>query len=210
MSCSYSELYVDLTMEMLGDMYDYAVNTLGFSIHDFHELFINSGIAYQIEIGNPTYIAGKNGCEVAKIVLEKSGLSINQEDIMYVDKSPEYWTGWVLAYYQWASGYRFRDIENFAPIVDTLVLYNTYHEMDISAYVDLMNKKQREYQEESRLRRLRAYIGLSQSELAKVAGVPLRQIQLFEQGERDINKTSGNTLCSLARALKCDMDDLLQ
>lgn len=35
-------------------------------------------------------------------------------------------------------------------------------------------------------------------------------MRLGKLGERDINKTSGNTLCSLARALKCDMDDLLQ
>ena len=45
------------------------------------------------------------------------------------------------------------------------------------------------FQNESRLKRLRSYVKLSQSQLALNAGMPLRQIQLFEQGQRDINKT---------------------
>jgi DNA-binding Xre family transcriptional regulator len=39
--------------------------------------------------------------------------------------------------------------------------------------------------------------------------VALRQIQLFEQGQRDISRTSGETLSQLSRALHCKIEDLL-
>lgn len=65
-------------------------------------------------------------------------------------------------------------------------------------------------QNESRLKRLREYVHLSQKQLAVDAGVALRQIQLFEQGQRDINKTQGDTLDKLAVALGCKIEDLLQ
>lgn len=61
----------------------------------------------------------------------------------------------------------------------------------------------------SMLRRLRTYAGLSQSQLAKRAEVPLRQIQLFEQCQRDISKTQGETLVRLARALNCRVEELI-
>ncbi|MFR7899190.1 MAG: hypothetical protein ACLU6Y_04635 [Ruminococcus sp.] len=46
-----------------------------------------------------TYVAGKTGCELVKEVIEIRGLLIPElEDEMYLDKSPEYWCGWALAY----------------------------------------------------------------------------------------------------------------
>jgi transcriptional regulator with XRE-family HTH domain len=76
--------------------------------------------------------------------------------------------------------------------------------------VEIMDDKFKEHKEESMLKRLRMYAGLSQRALAEKAGVPLRQIQLFEQGQRDINKTQGATLYQLAAALGCDMEMLLR
>ncbi len=60
--------------------------------------------------------------------------------------------------------------------------------------------------EGSRLKRLRTYAGLSQKMLADRSGVALRQIQLFEQNQRDISRAQGNTLLMLSRALNCHMD----
>ena len=52
--------------------------------------------------------------------------------------------------------------------------------------------------------------GLSQSELAELSGVPLRQIQLFEQRQRDINKTKAFDLYCLAKTLGCRSEELLE
>ena len=50
---------------------------------------------------HPRYVAGMNGCEFARVILDDVGAAYPEaEDEMYLDKSPEYWAGWALAYYQ--------------------------------------------------------------------------------------------------------------
>lgn len=208
--CAYDELYVVLAQRVLGDMFDYAINTLKFEASLFQKMFIASSISHQIEMGNPAYIAGMNGCELAKEVVSECGFDrFDEVDIMYVNKSAEYWIGWALAYYQWISNLKFSDIDKFAGIDELYNMYSVYHEMDIEIFVETMNEKSRAYTEVSRLKRFRKYAALSQSELARNAEVALRQIQLFEQGQRDINKTQGETLLKLSKAIGCEMKDLI-
>lgn len=206
---AYDEEYVTLAQRVMGDMLDYAVNTLNYELQNFYRMFLISGIARQFEIGNPAYVAGRNACEVAKEVIVLSGLDMPEaEDLMYLDKSLEYWTGWALAYYQWKSGQSFRQIDHAVSIDTVCAMYDPLHEADIEKFVYIMNEKL-EQQDVSRLRRLRTYAKLSQRQLAEAADVPVRQIQLFEQGERDINKTQGMTLLKLSRVLKCRPEELL-
>ena len=61
----------------------------------------------------------------------------------------------------------------------------------------------------SRLKFMREEKGLSQSELAKASGVPLRNIQAFEMGYRDINKAQVITVLLLAEALDCDVYEII-
>ncbi len=142
MAHAYNVLYLPLAQRVMGDMFDYAVNTLSIKIEEFFKMFLVSGMAHQFEIGNPTYIAGKNGCEVAREVINGcSDLNIEAEDIMYMDKSPEYWIGWALAYYQWQSSFPYRYINRLVPIESMYGMYKTLHEADISLFVDIMNEK---------------------------------------------------------------------
>ena len=206
----YDELYLPCCQRVMGDMYDYAVNTLSYDISAYHSMFLVSGMAVQFESGNPTYIAGKNGCEIAReVITHCTDRVIDKEDIMYTDKSREYWTGWSLSYYQWESCRTYREINRAVPIADICDMYTPLHEADISLFVRIMEEKMNSSDEESMLKRLRTYCGLSQSMLSKKSGVALRQIQLFEQGQRDITKTGGTTLFRLARALNCRMEDLV-
>ena len=68
-------------------------------------------------------------------------------------------------------------------------------------FVSAMDEKLAACYKETNLKRLRQYAGLSQSELAELSKVPLRQIQLFEQRQRNINHTTAVTVLMLARAL---------
>ena len=61
----------------------------------------------------------------------------------------------------------------------------------------------------SRLKFMREEKGLSQSELAKKSGVPLRNIQAYEQGYKDINKAQVITVLQLSEALECDVYDII-
>ena len=76
--------------------------------------------------------------------------------------------------------------------------------------MDRMDEHMRSTYPLTRLRIRRENCGLSQSELAAESGVSLRQIQLFEQRQRDINKTAAETLLQLSKALYCNMEDLME
>ena len=98
MNCAYDELYLQSAQRIVGDMLDFTVNTLELQMDEFYKYFLISSISHQIEIGNPTYVAGMNGCEVARLILDECGVDyLDADDIMYVDKSAEYWVGWSLA-----------------------------------------------------------------------------------------------------------------
>ena len=104
----------------------------------------------------------------------------------------------------------FMELLRAASLDKIIRMYPLYHEMDLSHFAERMDQLMKEAYPQTRLREHRSNCGLSQSELAAEADVPLRQIQLFEQGQRDINKTSAITLLKLSKALHCRMEDLLE
>ena len=60
------------------------------------------------------------------------------------------------------------------------------------------------------LKKLRESRGLSQAELAKISGVGLRSIQMYEQRVNDIDKAQAQTIYKLSRVIGCSMEDLLE
>ena len=62
----------------------------------------------------------------------------------------------------------------------------------------------------SNLKRIREESDLSQSKLADKSGVSVRMIQHYEQGVKDINKAQVGTVYKLAKALKVNIEDLIE
>lgn len=208
---AYSDDYLLTAQKILGDMLDYAVNEYEFEPDEFYKMFLVSDVSRQFQTGNPTYVAGKNGCEIVKEVIRSAGLVMDEiPDEMYLDKSPEYWVGWALAYYQWYTARSFMKIYKVATIEDLLKMYPVYHEMDIMKFVEAMNERWDQYYTETNLKRLRKISGLSQKELADLSGVAIRQIQLFEQRKRNINHTRAIDVLKLGKILGCKPEDLLE
>ena len=208
---AYDEIYVDSAQNVLGHAVDFAVMTLGLEPNMFGDAFAVSGASKQFAAGNPAYVAGMNGCELARKVLEETGAPFaDAEDAMYLDKSPEYWAGWALAYYQWFTGYSFMEVLTAVPLEQIVAMYPTYHEMDVSQFVEQMDRRMLDAYPQTKLRMRRETCGFSQSELSADADVPLRQIQLFEQRQRDINKCAAITLLKLSRSLHCSIEDLME
>ena len=129
---------------------------------------------------------------------------------MYLDKSPEYWCGWVLAFYQWYRGYSFLKIQKAVPIHMIMHMYSTMHETDILRFVETIDEKMKNYYTDTNLKYYRRLNGYSQSQLADESGVSLRQIQMFEQRRRHINKAGLETVIRLARTLHCQAEDLYE
>ena len=208
---AYDEMYLSSAQNILGHAVDFAVVTLSISPELFESCLAASNAARQFEKGNPSYVAGMNGCEFARRVLSESGLNFDDaEDVMYLDKSPEYWAGWALAFLQWHSSYSFMQILSVIPLEDIIKMYPVYHEMDIANFTDKAEARIRRALSMTRLKYYRSNCGFSQSALSAISGVPLRQIQLFEQRQRDINKAAAETLLMLSKPLHCRIEDLLE
>jgi DNA-binding transcriptional regulator YiaG len=198
-------------MSLIGDMMDYVANDCNMDADLYFKLFLSSNVCKAIENGNPKYILGRSGIDIAKdVVLDKIGKTLIEIPQERFSRSPEYWAGWAIAYYQWFSARMFSEIHSVLPFSTLTMLYSTLHEADISKFVSVANKKIKEAFPDTRLKTLRTVYGYSQSELSKASGVGLRSIQMYEQRNKNINKASGQTLKQLSLALGCAMEDLLE
>lgn len=208
---AYDEAYIHSAQNILGHAVDFAVITLELDPDEFGNAFAVSKASKQFASGNPRYVAGINGCELTRIVLEQTKTPFNDtEDAMYLDKSPEYWSGWALAFYQWFSDRSFTEILTAIHLSEIITMYPVYHEMDIENFAQHMNELMKKAVPFTRLKAKRNNCGMSQSELASKSGVALRQIQLFEQRQRDINSAAAITLLRLSKALHCQIEDLIE
>lgn len=212
MTHAYADIYVSDAQNNLGDMMDYAVTDCGYNADAFFALFISSGVAGAFEIGNPKFIAGMSGPELAcEVVLRTFGKQLHARPSENTDKSPEYWAGWALAYCQWFTGHNFATLHKALPFSELLRLYPTLHEADVQKFVAVAIDRlaQSGKSAETKLGLIRKARGFSQRQLAEAAGVTLRMVQLYEQRQNDIHKAQAGTLLRLAHALGCKIDDLL-
>lgn len=122
-------------------MLDFSTYDLGYAPAKFFDMFIKSGVAGLFEIGDPRCLAGMSGVELAYEVIYR--LYDREEvtpPVFRMQRTPEYWAGWVLAYYQWKSGYTFKEIIERVPIDTIIRMYHPYHEIDISQFADAMDE----------------------------------------------------------------------
>ena len=61
----------------------------------------------------------------------------------------------------------------------------------------------------SKLHTIRKARGFTQQQLSEAAGVALRMVQLYEQKQNDLSKAQVNVVISLAKALGCEVEDLI-
>ena len=212
MTNAYSELYLDDAMQNLGDMVEYAVCDLGFDPDVFFGWFISSGIASKFEKGNPKYITGMSGFELAEAVLTETNVAHEKREPSFVEfKGREYWAGWILAYYQWETGKRFEDIVKDGLTLSTVFSMYVLHEADESKFVEAANEiiaRNRENRK-TKLFEVRKARGFTQQQLSKASGVSLRMIQLYEQKQNDISKAQATVVIRLAKVLGCEVEDLI-
>lgn len=208
---AYDESYLNDAMDTLGEMLDYAVIDCGYDIDEFFAWFITSGVARQFERGNPKYVAGMSGVEVAQeTVFRITGTREKRFATQSLDRSAEYWTGWVLAYYQWYRALRFVDLVGCELTPSTVLNKYLLHEADLTKFVEVAdNLLVSRIEKPTPLARIRRNRGLTQQELSDLSEVSLRMIQLYEQRQNDISKASVSVVLALARVLGCEVEDLL-
>ncbi|MCQ2982535.1 MAG: helix-turn-helix domain-containing protein [Treponemataceae bacterium] len=205
---AYDKNYLAKAQNNLAVMFDFAVYDLDFSLEDFYTLFLLSEISHRFEEGDISVIAGKSGVEtVLEIIGDDSKADRYRPS---ADRSPEYWTGWALAYFQWETNLQFNQIHTVIPISEIRSMYNPYHEMDISQFCDHMKSLYTERNAVSNIKKLRMAAGLSQSELSRISEVPLKTVQQYEQKQKNINAAKAETILKLAKSLSCSVEQLME
>lgn len=207
---AYAEFYLSDFRNNLGYAFDCVANHCGIKLSDFYDFFIASDISSQIEKGNVKYLCGISGTELVYSVLEKVGIPINIPSYYEFDRSAEYWSGWILAYYQWRTSLSFRSIKKIISIDDIVKMYNPYHEASEEKFVETMNQIVQQKKQPSKLQFFRKKAGLTQKELADLSGINLRTLQQYEIMSKDINKASGESINKLASVLQCNFYDIME
>lgn len=211
MTHAYQEIYLSKAQAVLGDAFDYAINVCKIDGTDFVRLFVASSVSKRMENGEPAYLAGKSGIEiVCEIVAETKGKDLQIEVSDHFGRSPEYWIGWAVAYYQWYSARKYSKIFAVISFEDLQKMYYTLHEADVTKFADIVDARIRERFPETNLKRIRTAYGCTQTELAERSGVSLRSIQMYEQRNKDINKASSDAIYRIAKVLGCTMEDLIE
>lgn len=199
---AYNEIYLDDAMQTLAEMFSYVPNAKQADVLFQH--FVMSGVAYQFGRGNPRYI----NMPPQALFEEVAGRKMPLIQPYSHGRSPEYWCGFVLAYYQWYTGLGFEEIGRRLPPSRIIAMYNPLHEASMEKFVEVANSIV--FQKETNLARYRKTANLSQRELAKYSQVSLRAIQLYEQRQLDINMAPAVKLFQLSRVLGCYIEDLLE
>ena len=197
-------LYRDDAAQALASVFDVGVNVLGLAGRDVADAFVASGIASQFERRNPVYVAGKSGVELLCMMVPDAAEGLLKCEIVRLGRTPEWWVGWSLVWYQFATGRRYRSIFNAVPYESIASLYHPLHEADERKFIVVL-------EEMVAKRAARTNLGcLREAQLAKMSGVGLRSIQMYEQRQKDINKAQASALLRLSRVLHCSMEDLME
>lgn len=171
---AYNEVYLAIAQKNLASMLEYMTKDLRYDLEEAWNLFAESRIAARFGQGEAAIISGRSGVELAWMVLEESQKVVSYIEPSYAyDRSPEYWTGWAIAYYQWLTGLSFTNIEKVIPITHVHELYNPFHEMDVRQFADKMNQMYCELSSETRPKKLDKMVreeldDFSASALAKI------------------------------------------
>ena len=209
---SYNEVYLNEAKRHLGVATDYLANVCHVPVDRIGYIYACTPTMVLFGRGDPGVVAGMSGTELGQRLFreirpdEEPPASVNS----VAGRSPEYWGGWALAHFQWHWCKTFRWIFARASMSDLLGKYSVYHEMDVSRFLEDFMREIESVKVEKNLRRMRLAAGYSQSELSRLSGVNIRNIQLYEQGVQDINRASASTLASLARPLACTIEDLME
>lgn len=211
MMYAYSESYLNDAKQNLAVFYDYGVRVCGIRMDLLSWLFIKSGYADKFERGNPAVVAGMSGIELARAVISHAYPNKTFKDYnSYSARSDLYWAGWSIAEYQWVTCRRFKDIFDKVPFSEIVLMYKVYHEMSVENFIEDLDKRLEMTVQETRLKTIRESRGLSQTELAKLSGVNLRSIQMYEQKINEIDKAQVKTVYKLSRVLGCTVEELLE
>lgn len=222
---AYNDHFLQSVQTSLGSMLDCGVNTLEFGMRDFYNMFLTSEVSLLFNRGDCYTVCTLGGVELAEYVVcnamnnsnfihvrKASDPAYNQQlsDAIINVKSAEYWTGSVVAAYAWEKNISYDELDRMIPIEHIFDLYESFKDADMLMINIRLDELFHEASKTSKLKIRRQLMGLSQAELAKRAGVPIRTLQQYEQKRKNINNAKAIYLVNLASVLHLEIRDLME
>lgn len=136
---AYNESYFAKARDTLAVAVDYAVNYRHKNIDSFFNKFAYSNIAAEFEKGAPSVTVGISGVDLYRMI--ENDYTPNLPEYRFFNRSPEYWLGWALAFYQYLENRSFKEIFEIISPSEMLMWYPTMHEEDVTSFVSALNKK---------------------------------------------------------------------
>lgn len=209
---AYDGIYLEDAMQNFAVMMDYGSRVCHGGMDGFYDRLLASDVVRQFETGNPRYLVGMSGIDLATQVIVSTGEPCGTITYILGPRSDIFWTGWSSAYLQWYTATSFENLRRLGLSAgEVRRMYPTFHEADLSKFTEtaLDIIARRREAEGSPLKRQRKLAGFTQTELAGRSGVSLRMIQAYEQLDQDISKAEAGALHRLAIVLGCDISLLL-
>ena len=195
----------------IGAMLDYAVRSCGEKLSPFYYRFLASGISSEMDAGNPKYLYGMSGCELAIAVAERTGAPLREAEPLIDIGSPEYWTGWTIGYLRWNLNIDFWILQRRGLSIDKLYSkYNPLHEADPTKALAFARSALEDYATTNNpLRKARMNAGLTQRELGSLSGTSISLIRAYEQGILSLWNARIGIVQNICRVLGCHITDIL-
>lgn len=199
---SYEQFLLNNVQDLLGEMFETSTTFLGVSLQTIWKSFCFSKISISIADGDASLIMGKSGSEIA---FELCNKRINHLPYIH-NETKEYVFGKNVAYYQWSRNIPFISIYRKVDIKEFFDLFS----LPIEEFCKKLDTIMKDDKKETLLKIRRKEAGKSQRELAELSFIPIRTIQQYEQRQKSINKASAIYIISLAKALCCRPEELLE
>lgn len=213
MNRAYASSSLNDAQDNLGQVIHFAVNECHYDLDEFVSGFSGTVIAYHFE-HDRYVICEKTGIELFFDICEATGkhLKSKEPDDYTLDYSPEYWTGMILATYQWYSGLSFFTINQVIKASKIRDLFDPFHEADITKSLEYLDQIFLRDKKETYLQYYRENFLYSISDISRITKIPVEILKKCEimSDKPLINSLSGNELHSLAKLFKCKIDDLLE
>lgn len=206
MNTNFNNNYLLNYKEKIAYVFSYAIDNLNIDIDEFENRFKNFEYITLLEKGDPHFVSGTSAIELVHEIFKE--IKIDKTKFNLYSFSKAYWAGYYLSHYAWYSSYSYKEIFSHIPLKVIISLYNPYHEMDISKFIDFMDL-QMDKKRAIALKKIRIKKNMTQKELSIISNVSLRMIELYEEGRNDIKKAEVGTIYKLAKALDVTIEELI-
>lgn len=136
MNHPYDMSYLINSMKLCGAIFDFATNFEGRNLDYFIENYFIKKAALDIQTGNPFVLAGLSFNEAYSRIV-----GYETQYRLPMDKSPEYWAGWVLAFTQWYHNRTFSELLSVISASSLVDMYYPLHEANETNTADIFEEK---------------------------------------------------------------------